>query len=70
MYDKLVAEVNNINTSGLVKTTDYNKITEIEDKIPDTNSFVKTTDYNTQITEIESKIPDICDLATICIYLH
>ena len=31
MYDKLVAKVNNIDTSGLVKKTDYNtKITEIE----------------------------------------
>ena len=54
VYDKLVAKVNNIDTSGLVKKTDYNtKITEIEDKIPDSNSFVKKTDYNTKITEIE-----------------
>ena len=40
-YDKLVAKVNNINTSGLVKKIDYNtKIIEIEDKIPDSSSFV------------------------------
>ena len=46
--------VNNIDTSGLVKKTDYNtKITKIEDKIPDSSSFVKKTDYNTKITEIE-----------------
>ena len=65
LYDKLVAKVNNINTSGLVKKTDYNtKITKIEDKIPDSNSFVKKTYYNTKITEIEGKIPDISDLAT------
>ena len=65
VYDKLVAKVNNINTSGLVKKTDYNtKITEIDDKIPDSNSFVKKTDYNTKITEIEGKIPDISGLAT------
>ena len=65
MYDKLVAKVNNIDTSGLVKKTDYNtKITKIEDKIPDSNSFVKKTYYNTKITEIEGKIPDISDLAT------
>ena len=65
LYDKLVAKVNNINTSGLVKKTDYNtKITEIEDKIPDSGSFVKKTDYNTKITEIEVKIPDISGLAT------
>ena len=65
MYDKLVAKVNNINTSALVKKTDCNtKITEIEDKIPDSSSFVKKTDYNTRITEIEGKIPDINNLAT------
>ena len=40
MYDKLVAKVDNIDTSGLVKKTDYNtKITEIEDKIPDTTNL-------------------------------
>ena len=45
MYDKLVAKVNNINTSGLVKKTDYStKITEIEDIIINSNSFVKKTD--------------------------
>ena len=63
--DKLVAKVDNIDTSGLVKKTDYNtKISEIEDKIPDTSGLVKKTDYNTKITEIEGKIPDISGLAT------
>ena len=62
VYDKLVAKVNNIDT--LVKKTDYNtKITEIEDKIPDSISFGKKTDYNTKITEMEGKIPDISGLA-------
>ena len=65
VYDKLVAKANNINTIGLVRKTDYNtKITEIEDKIPDSSSFVKKTDYNTKVTEIEGKIPDISGLAT------
>ena len=65
LYDKLVAKVNNINTSGLVKKTNYNtKITEIEDKIPDSSSFVKKIDYNTKITEIAGKNPDISGLAT------
>ena len=65
VYDKLVAKVNNVDTSGLVKKTDYNtKITEIKDKIPDSHSFVKKTDYNTKIIEIEGKIPDISGLAT------
>ena len=63
--DKLVAKVDNIDTSGLVKKTDYNtEITEIEDKIPDSSSFVKKADYNTKITEIQGKIPDISGLAT------
>ena len=65
VYDKLVAKVDNIYTSGLVKKTDYNtKISEIEDKIPDSSTFVKKTDCNTKITEIEDKIPDISGLAT------
>ena len=65
MYDKLVGKVNNIDTSGLDKTTDYNtKISEIEDKIPDTSGLVKKIDYNTKIVEIEGKIPDISGLAT------
>ena len=36
----------------------------MEDKIPDSSSFVKKTDYNTKITEIEGKIPDVSGLAT------
>ena len=53
MYDKLVAKVDNIDTNGLVKKTDYNtKISEIEDEIPDTRGLVKKTDYNTKIIEI------------------
>ena len=63
VYDKLVATENNIDTSGLVKKTDYNtKISEIEDKIPDTGGLVKNTDYNAKITEIEGTIPDISQL--------
>ena len=54
VYDKVVAKVNNIDTSGLLKKTDYNrKINEIEDKISDTSGLVKKTDCNTKITEIE-----------------
>ena len=42
VYDKLVAKVNNIDTSGLVKKTHYNtKISEIGDKIPDTSVLLR-----------------------------
>ena len=65
MYDKLVAQVDNINTSSLVKKTDYNtRISEIKDKIPDTSGLVKKAYYNTKITEMEGKITDISGLAT------
>ena len=65
VYNKFVAKVNNIDTGGLVKKTDYNtKISEIEDKIPNTSGLAKKTDYNTKMTEIEGKIPDISGLAT------
>ena len=59
--DKLVAKKNNIDTSGLVKKTDYNtKITEIKDKIPDISSLATKT----ALTTVENKIPSISNLAT------
>ena len=65
MYDKLVAKVNNIDTSDFVLKTKYQTgKTELEKKIPDTSGLVKKTNYNTKITEIEGKIPDISNLAT------
>ena len=65
MYDKLVAKVNNIDTSDFVLKTNFNaKFTGLENKIPNTSGLVKKTDYNTKITEIENKIPDISGLAT------
>ena len=64
-YDKLVTQVNNINTSGfLLKTKCDTEKPEVENKILDTSSLVKKTDYNNKITEIEGKIPDISNLAT------
>ena len=65
VYNKLVAKVDNINTSGFVLKTKYDTDkSELENKIPDTSGLVKKTDYNTKITEIEDKIPDISNLAT------
>ena len=64
-FDKLVAKVNNIDTSTFVLKTKYNADKpEIENKIPDSSGIVKKTDYNTKITEIEVKIPDVTNLAT------
>ena len=58
-YNKLNTKVDNIDTSGLVKKTDYNtKITEIEDKIPDTSNLATKTALN----NVENKIPSISDL--------
>ena len=63
-YDKLVAKVDNIDTSGFVLKAKYDTDKpELENKIPDTSGFVKKTDYNTKITEIKGKIP-VCNLAT------
>ena len=65
LYDKLVAKVDNIDTSDFVLKTNFNtKFTGLENKIPNTNGLVKKTDYNIKITEIENKIPDISGLAT------
>ena len=65
VYDKLVAKVDNIDTSQfLLKTKHANNKLELEKKIPDTSNFVKKSDYNTKIREIENKIPSITSLAT------
>ena len=64
-FDKLVAKVNSIDTSGFVLKTKYDTDkSELENKIPDTRGLVKKTDYNTKITEIESKMQDVSSLAT------
>ena len=65
VYEKLVAKVNNVDTSDFVLKTQYNTDkTELENKIPDTSGVVKKTNYNTIITELENKIPNISNLAT------
>ena len=59
-YEKLVAKVNNIDTTVFVlKTKDgtdksdlEKKISDAEKEIPDTNNIVIKTDYNYKITEI------------------
>ena len=64
-YKKLVAKVDNIDTSVFVLTTKYDKDkSELENKIPDTSGLTKKTDYNTKIAEIEGKVPDVTNLAT------
>ena len=51
-YSKLVTKVDNTDTSGLVKKTDYNtKITDIESKIPGTSNLAAKT----VLTSVESK---------------
>ena len=61
VYDKLVAKVNNIDTSDFVLKTKYNTDkTELENKIPDVSNLVKKT----KLTELENKISDISNLAT------
>ena len=64
VYDKLVTQVNSIDTSRFVLKTKYDTDeSELKNKIPDT-SGLKKTGYNAKITEIESKIPIISGLAT------
>ena len=71
-FDKLVAKVDNIDTSGFVLRTKYNADkSELENKIHDISGLVKKTDYNAKITDlatktvlttIENKIPDVSSL--------
>ena len=61
MYDKLVAKVNNIDTSDFVLKTYYDADkTQLETKIPDVSNLVK----NTKLPELENKIADVSNLAT------
>ena len=64
VYNKLVAKVDNIDTSRFILKTKYDTDkAKLENKIPDISNIVKKTDYNTKITEKEGKIPDISNLA-------
>ena len=61
VYDKLVAKVENIDTSDFVLKTKYETDkTELENKIPDVINPVKKT----KLTELENKIPNISIIAT------
>ena len=61
VYDKLVAKVNNIDTSDFVSKINFNtKFTEIENKIPDVSGLATKT----ALTTVENKIPSISNLAT------
>ena len=65
VYDKLVAKVNNIDTSDFVLKTKYQTDkTELENKISITTGLVKKIDYNAKITEMKCKIASISGLAT------
>ena len=47
VFDKLVAKVNNIDTSGFILKTNYDTDKKaLENKVPDTKSLVRKTDYN------------------------
>ena len=64
-YDKLVAKVNGIDTSGFVLKSKYDTDkSELDNKIPDTSSLVKKAAYDAKITDIEGKIPDVSNLVT------
>ena len=56
VYDKLIAKVNNIDTSDFILKTKYDTDkSKLEHKIPDTSGLVKKTDYNSKICELENK---------------
>ena len=61
VYDKLAANVNNIDTNDFVlKTKQQTDKTELEKKIPDVTDFVRKIKLN----ELENKIPDANSLVT------
>ena len=61
VYGKLMAKVDNIDTSNFVLKTKYQTgKTDLENKFPNMTDFVKKT----KLTELENEIPDISNLAT------
>ena len=61
VYDKLVAEVNNISTSDFIlKCKYYTDKTELEKKISDVSDLVKET----KLIELQNKTPNSNSLAT------
>ena len=65
VFDKLVAKVNSIDTSGFILKTKYDTDeSELENKTPDTSGLGKKTDYDSKISEIEGKIFDVTNLPT------
>ena len=63
VYDKLVANVNNINigTGKFILKSDYDADkTELENKIPDVSGFASKT----ALATVENNIPSISNLAT------
>ena len=65
VYDKLVAKVDNIGTSGFVLKIRYDKPkSELENKIPDASGLVKKTNYDAKIADIEGKLHHVSNLAT------
>ena len=56
VYDKVVAKLNNIDTSDFVLKTKYQTDkAELENEIPDVTDFVKKT----KLPELENKISDV-----------
>ena len=65
VYNKLVAAVDNIDTSRFVFKNNYDTDkSELENKIPDTSGLVKKTDSDAKMTEIAGKTPNVSNLAT------
>ena len=59
VYYKLVAKVNNIDTSRFVLKTKYDTDkSELENKIPDISNLATKT----ALTAVENKIPDVSNL--------
>ena len=65
VYDKLVAKVDNVDTSEFVLKTKYDADkSELENKISNTSGLAKKTNYDAKIADIEGKISDVSNLAT------
>ena len=64
VYNKLVTQVNALDTSRFALKNQYNNEKScLQKKIPDTDKIVKKHDCNAMVNEVEGKMPSITVLA-------
>ena len=59
-----LSKLSDVVKNNVVKNDGYNKIKNIEDKIPDITNLTTKISLNAKINEVKSEIPNITNLGT------